>query len=67
MYISTSTIKKILKDAGADRVSNEAVATFHSNINKFAYKIATRSVKFAKHAKRKTVDTSDIKLAMSFE
>jgi len=67
MYISTSTIKKILKAAGADRVSDEAVIAFHSNINKMAYKIATRSVKFAKHAKRKTVDTSDIKLAMSFE
>jgi histone H3/H4 len=65
MYISTSTIKKILKDAGAERVSDKAVNTFHSNINKLAYKIATRSVKFAKHAKRKTVDTSDVKLAMN--
>ncbi|MCL5433644.1 MAG: NFYB/HAP3 family transcription factor subunit [Candidatus Marsarchaeota archaeon] len=67
MYISTSTIKRILKEAGAERVSNDAIMIFHENINKFAYKVATRSVKFAKHAKRKTVDSSDIRLAMTFD
>ncbi|MGC8571841.1 MAG: histone [Candidatus Micrarchaeia archaeon] len=66
MYISTSTIKKILKEAGAERVSDEAVIAFQENIDKLAYKVATRSVKFAKHAKRKTIDPSDIKLAMTF-
>lgn len=64
MYIPRSAIKKILKEAGAERISEEAVSLFHNNINKIAFTMATRSVKLAKHAKRKTVAPSDIKLAV---
>ena len=65
MYISKSTAKKILKEAGATRVSDEALAEFYESINKIAYSIASKSVKLAKHAKRKTLEASDIKLASS--
>lgn len=64
MYIPRSVIKKILKEAGAERMSEEAVSIFHNNINKIAFTMASRSVKLAKHAKRKTISSSDIKLAV---
>jgi histone H3/H4 len=63
MYISKSTAKRILKEAGASRVSDEALDSFYTAINKMAYSIAAKSVSFAKHAKRKTVEPSDVRLA----
>ncbi len=63
MYISKTTIRKILKEAGATRVSEEAVAAFHVSANRFTFGVAKKAVGFASHAKRKTVDVTDIKLA----
>ncbi len=63
MYISKSTAKRILKEAGASRVSDEALDSFYTAINKIAYSMAAKSVGFAKHAKRKTIEPSDVKLA----
>jgi histone H3/H4 len=63
MYIPKSTFKRILKEAGACRVSNDAVDTFHREMNRMAFGIAERAVRLAKHAKRKTVEGSDVKLA----
>ena len=65
MYIPKSTIKRILKSAGAGRISDDALSAFHTSINKFAYDTASKAVRLAKHAKRKTVDTSDVKLALN--
>jgi histone H3/H4 len=63
MYISESSIKKILKEAGASRISKEASSAFHDQLNRFAFEVASKAVRLAKHAKRKTVAGSDIKLA----
>ncbi|MCL5102074.1 MAG: NFYB/HAP3 family transcription factor subunit [Candidatus Marsarchaeota archaeon] len=63
MYISKSIIKKMLKDAGAERVSDSSAKAFQDMLNKFAFGVAQKSVKLCKHAKRKTVEESDIKLA----
>ncbi|MEM0150136.1 MAG: NFYB/HAP3 family transcription factor subunit [Candidatus Micrarchaeaceae archaeon] len=65
MYISESTIKKILKEAGAVRTSSEAIEMLQGYIDKVAYDTALKAVKLSKHAKRKTVDAADIKLAVS--
>ncbi len=64
MYIKRNTIKKMLKDAGAERVSDEAVAVLYTNMNKMVFSFASRTAKLAKHAKRKTIIGSDVKLAM---
>ena len=64
MYIPKSTIKRILKEAGAERISDDAMMLFHSHINKTAYAVATKAVRLAKHAKRKTVGAADVKLAV---
>ena len=63
MYISKTTIRKILKEAGAARVSEEAISAFHVSINRFTFGVAKKAVSLATHAKRKTVDVTDIKLA----
>ncbi len=63
MTISKLTAKRMLKEQGAIRVSDEAAMEFSTLINSYAYKIAAKAVKLAKHAKRKTVDKADINLA----
>ncbi len=63
MYISAGTIKKILKEAGAQRVSAEAAENMRKYMNRIAFTTAQKAVKLSKHAKRKTVELSDIRLA----
>lgn len=63
MYISENTIKKILKEAGAGRISSDASMEMQKCVNRIAFDIAQKAVRLSKHAKRKTIDVSDIKLA----
>ncbi len=63
MYVSDGTARKILKEAGASRVSAEAAQEFQKRINRYAFDVAQKAVKLSKHAKRKTVAGSDISLA----
>jgi histone H3/H4 len=63
MYISKSTAKRMLKDAGAARVSDEAAGVLQAKLDKLGYAAATKAVSLANHAKRKTVEPSDIELA----
>lgn len=65
MYISENTIKKILKEAGATRISASASMELQKYINRMSFNVAQKAVRFSKHAKRKTVDISDVKLAYS--
>jgi len=65
LYISECTVKKILKEAGASRSSSEAVEALQNYIDRVAFGVAQKAVKLSKHAKRKTVDISDVKLAIS--
>ena len=55
----------MLKDAGAERISADAVQEFQKSMDKIAFGAAERAVKLSKHAKRKTVDASDVKLAIN--
>ena len=63
MYISEHTVKKILREAGAERISADAAAELRKYLNRFAFKTSQKAVKLSKHAKRKTVELSDIRLA----
>jgi len=54
---------KIMKDAGADRVSNPAKKALKEELENIARGISEKAVRYASHAKRRTVKASDIKLA----
>ena len=63
MALSRQAARKILKEAGATRVSDEAADELAEAINTFAYRIAKKAVKLASHAKRATVKREDVDLA----
>lgn len=65
MDISKLTARKILKASGAERVSDTAASELAEAITAFSYSIAKKAVKLAGHAKRKTVERSDIELAIA--
>tara|TARA_Y100000034_G_C6892641_1_gene410955 strand:- start:1229 stop:1435 length:207 start_codon:yes stop_codon:yes gene_type:complete len=58
-----AAMEKILKKAGAERVSDKAKEALKNVIEEIADEIAQQSVKLAVHAGRKTVKAGDIKLA----
>ncbi len=57
-------IGRIIKNAGAQRVSMDAEEAFEKVLEQWAENIARQAVKLAKHAGRKTVKASDIELAV---
>ncbi len=61
--IPKAPIARILMNAGAKRVSAGAAAVFTDKLEEIGKKIASDAVKIAKHAGRKTVHDSDIRLA----
>lgn len=63
MTFTKQSSKRVLKEAGAEMVSDSAAIEFMETVNKFAYKVAKQAVKLAVHAKRKTVKREDVELA----
>ena len=61
--IPLAVMEKILKQCGAERVSDKAKAALKSSLEEKAEQIAQKAIRFAVHAGRKTVKEGDIKLA----
>ncbi len=61
--LGLSAMYRILKKAGAERVSDESADELRRVIEELAEGIAKSAVDMASHAKRKTVKGEDIKLA----
>ena len=61
--IPLAAMEKIIKNAGAERVSDKAKAALKEVLEEHAEKISQSAVKLALHAGRKTVKASDVKLA----
>ena len=63
MILPKAPIEKLIREAGADRVSQGAAVELAEVLEKAGLDISARAIKFAKHAGRKTVTAADIKLA----
>ncbi len=58
-------IERLIKRAGAERVSDDAVTALADVLEEMALQISARAIKLGRHAGRKTVTEEDIKLAKS--
>ena len=63
--IPVATIERIIKEAGAERVSEDAKKALNAYVEDQALKVAKKAIKFAELAKRKTVKAEDIELAIN--
>lgn len=61
--IAAAPMAEILKQAGAERVSETAAQSLATVVKNFAFEVSKDAVKFARHAGRKTVKREDIELA----
>jgi len=61
--IPIAPLYRILRKAGATRVSEDAKREFVDVVVSVAEKLAERAIEFAKHAGRKTVQEEDIREA----
>jgi len=61
--IPLAAMEKIMKKAGAERVSDKAKVALKTVLEEIAEEMAVNAVKLAMHAGRKTVKAGDIKLA----
>ncbi len=61
--VPLAAMEQILKNSGAERVSDQAKTALKTVVEDIAEGIASRAVKYAMHAGRKTVRAEDIKLA----
>ncbi|MHA2245155.1 MAG: histone [Candidatus Hodarchaeales archaeon] len=62
---ASARVEKVIRDAGAFRVSADAIYRLNEILTGYALDISKYSVEIARHSGRKTVKENDIKLAVS--
>jgi DNA-binding protein len=65
MELPMAPVERLIKRAGAERVSDGAVEELADYLEEEVIKIASNAIKLSKHAGRKTVTRDDIKLALN--
>lgn len=61
---ANAKVEKLIRDAGAQRVSADAVAKMNEVLTEYGMKVAKYAVEIAKHGDRKTVKEQDVVLAV---
>lgn len=62
--ISLAAMERLLKAAGAQRVSENAKIALKEAMESYAEKVGENATMYAKHASRKTVKAEDVELAV---
>ena len=62
--IPKASVARMLMKAGAKRVSSESVDALTEVLTGIALRISSRAAEISKHAGRKTVHDTDVKLAV---
>lgn len=63
--IKVAPMHKLIKRAGASRVSEESAIALGRALEEIGVKVASEAIDYAKHAGRKTVKARDIEIAAS--
>ena len=63
-FLPLAAMEKILKQGGAERVSEKAKVALKNALEEIANEIAVKAIKLSAHAGRKTIKAEDIKLAV---
>lgn len=58
-----AAMEKLLKKAGAERVSDPAKVALKDILEEMAEEISEKAVKIAQHSGRKTIKAGDVKIA----
>ena len=62
--LSLTAMHRIIKKAGAERVSDSALEELRIALEDIGLRISKEALDFCKHAKRKTVKAEDIQIAV---
>jgi len=57
-------VEQFIREAGAERISEDAVLDLEMELESFADSIAKEAIKYAEHAGRKLIKSEDILLAL---
>lgn len=57
-------MEQFIREAGAERISEDAVLDLEMELENFADSIAQEAIKYAEHAGRKLIKSEDILLAL---
>ncbi|MFW9855800.1 MAG: histone family protein [Candidatus Thorarchaeota archaeon] len=62
--IPNSSVDRIIRKGGAYRVSKSAIEILQQELEEYGFRISKLAVEIARHAKKKTVEGDDIRLAI---